>query len=91
MTKVMEYMALGKPIVSFELKEARYSAGESALYVKSNDAAAFADGILKLLADPVGSKEMAEFGMARVESALSWQKQMESLLRAYQFVASRQR
>jgi glycosyltransferase involved in cell wall biosynthesis len=87
MTKVMEYMALGKPIVSFELKEARYSAGESALYVRSNDAAAFADGILKLLADPVGSKKMAEFGMARVEAMLSWQKQMESLLTAYQFVA----
>ena len=34
MTKIMEYMALGRPIVSFELKEARYSAGESALYVK---------------------------------------------------------
>ena len=91
MTKIMEYMALGKPIVSFELKEARYSAGESALYVKSNDAVAFADGILKLLGDPVGSKKMAEFGTARVEALLSWQKQSESLLRAYQFVASGQR
>ena len=91
MIKIMEYMALGKPIVSFELKEARYSAGESALYVKSNDAVAFADGILELLGDPVGSQKMAEFGMARVEALLSWQKQSESLLRAYQFVASGQR
>jgi glycosyltransferase involved in cell wall biosynthesis len=90
MTKIMEYMALGKPIVSFELKENRYSAGEGALYVKSNDAVAFADGILKLLGDPVGSKKMGECGMARVEALLSWQKQSESLLRAYQFVASGQ-
>lgn len=87
MTKVMEYMALGKPIVSFKLKEAQYSAGESALYVKSNDAAAFADGILQILRDPVASKRMGEFAMARVETSLSWQKQTESLLRAYQFVA----
>jgi glycosyltransferase involved in cell wall biosynthesis len=90
MTKIMEYMALGKPIVSFELKESRYSAGESALYVKNNDAAAFADGILQLLDDPIGSKRMGEFGIARVEASLSWQKQSESLLRAYQFVAAAQ-
>jgi glycosyltransferase involved in cell wall biosynthesis len=87
----MEYMALGKPIVSFELKEARYSAGDSALYVKSNDAVAFADGILTLLRDPIGSKKMAEFGMARVEASLCWQKQSEGLLRAYEFVVSGER
>lgn len=88
MTKVMEYMTLGKPIVSFDLKEARYSAGESALYVKNNDAVAFAEGILKLLADPAGSRKMSDFGMARVDSSLSWQKQSVSLLNAYQFVLS---
>ena len=49
MSKVMEYMALGKPIVSFDLKEARYSAQEAALYVTNNDAHAFAEGILKLI------------------------------------------
>lgn len=91
MTKIMEYMALGKPIVSFELKEARYSAGESALYVKSNDAVAFADGILKLLGDPELAKKMSQFGMARVEALLSWQKQSEHLLEAYQYVASKYR
>jgi glycosyltransferase involved in cell wall biosynthesis len=91
MTKVMEYMALGKPIVSFELKEAQYSAGKSAIYVKSNDSVAFADGILQILEDPAGSKMMGEFGIMRVESLLSWQKQMESLLRAYQFVAPDQK
>jgi hypothetical protein len=30
---------------------------------------------------------MGDFGKARVETSLSWQKQTESLLRAYQFVA----
>lgn len=86
MTKVMEYMAMGKPIVSFDLKEARYSAGESALYVERNDPESFADGIVQILNEPVGSQRMGEFGVARVERELSWQKQSERLLDAYRFV-----
>ncbi|RDH77693.1 glycosyltransferase WbuB [Mycolicibacterium moriokaense] len=89
MTKIMEYMALGKPIVSFDLKEARFSAGDSALYVKNNDAVAFADGILKLLGDPDGCRKMSGVGRARVDSMLSWQKQSVNLLNAYQFVLSK--
>jgi glycosyltransferase involved in cell wall biosynthesis len=88
MTKIMEYMSLGKPIVSFDLKEARYSAGESAIYVNNNDAVAFADGILKLLSDPEEASKMGEVGVARVDAALSWQKQSMNLLKAYQYVAS---
>ncbi len=42
--KVMEYMALGKPIVSFDLKETRTSAADAAVYVTPNDEAEFADG-----------------------------------------------
>jgi glycosyltransferase involved in cell wall biosynthesis len=87
MTKIMEYMALGKPIVSFELKEARYSAGESALYVRSNDAVAFADGIVEILADPARSEAMGLLGRERVQSSLCWQKQSENLLRAYEQAA----
>jgi glycosyltransferase involved in cell wall biosynthesis len=91
MTKIMEYMALGKPIVSFDLKEARYSAAESALYVKNNDPVAFADGIVTLLEDPVRCKKMGEAGRSRVDAALSWQLQTPHLLNAYQFVVSGQR
>lgn len=88
MTKVMEYMALGRPIVSFDLKEARYSAGGSALFVHNNDATAFADGIIQILEDPEGSARMGDVGIARVESELSWQKQAQNLLDAYSFVLS---
>ena len=42
MNKVMEYMALGKPIVQFDLREGRVSAGEASLYATRNDAAALA-------------------------------------------------
>lgn len=91
MTKVMEYMVMGKPIVSFDLKEARYSAGESALFVPGNDPVAFADGIVQLLGDPEGSERMGELAMARVEQELSWQRQSERLLDAYNFVLSGRR
>lgn len=91
MTKVMEYMAMGKPIVSFDLKEARYSAGDSAIFVAGSDPAAFADAIVEVLADPEGSDRMGRIGIARVEKDLSWQRQSERLLDAYSFVLSGQR
>src|SRR5262249_33291085 len=50
MIKIMEYMALGKPIVQFNLKEGRFSAGEASLYSDDrNQTADFADKILWLL------------------------------------------
>src|SRR5690606_33678369 len=35
MNKVMEYMALGKPIVQYEMREGRASAGEASVYAAS--------------------------------------------------------
>jgi glycosyltransferase involved in cell wall biosynthesis len=84
MTKIMEYMALGKPIVSFDLKESRVSAAESAHYVTNNDAEAFADGILTLLGDRSRCKVMAQVGKERVATTLSWEYQAERLLLAYE-------
>ena len=51
MNKVMEYMALGKPIVQFDLTESRYSAQDAALYAAKNDEIDFADRIVQLLDD----------------------------------------
>ena len=45
MNKVLEYMAMGRPIVSFDLREARVSAGDAAVYVPANDEQAFAVAI----------------------------------------------
>jgi glycosyltransferase involved in cell wall biosynthesis len=89
MTKVMEYMALAKPIVSFDLKEARYSAQDSALYVENNNPEAFAKGILRLLKDPIVSSEMGQKGRKRVLEHLSWKIQSKELLNTYQFALSK--
>jgi glycosyltransferase involved in cell wall biosynthesis len=89
MNKMMEYMALGKPIVSFDLKEARLSAGESALYVENYNIRAFAEGILQLLHDPHLSQKMGEIGKERIEGKLCWQKQESSLINAYKYVLTK--
>lgn len=89
MTKVMEYMALGKPTVSFRLKENAYSAGDAAFYVNNNDSRAFAEGILRLFKDPVLCRKLGESGMQRIRDVLSWQNQVRELERAYQFVLRR--
>ena len=83
MTKIMEYMSLGKPIVSFHLKENNYSAGSSAMYVENNNPVAFAEGILTLLGDPARSRRMGDDAMARVADELSWERQSEKLRNAY--------
>jgi glycosyltransferase involved in cell wall biosynthesis len=86
MNKIMEYMALGKPIVSFDLKEARYSAQESALYVENNNVAAFADGMLKLFQDRDLRVHMGQCGEERISKILCWQTQSHNLLSAYRFL-----
>jgi glycosyltransferase involved in cell wall biosynthesis len=83
MNKVMEYMAMGKPIVSFELREARVSAGGAAVYAQANDVAEFAKLTAQLLDDPAERARMGELGQARVEGQLSWAHSSKALLAAY--------
>ena len=83
MNKIMEYMALGRPIVQFDLTEGRVSAGAASLYVARNDASALAVGIAELLDEPIRREEMGEIGRARVATRLSWEHQVPALLEAY--------
>jgi glycosyltransferase involved in cell wall biosynthesis len=72
MNKILEYMAMGRPIVSFDLIEARVSAGDAALYVPSNNELAFAEAVDALLWDPEGRREMGKRGRTRLEGRLTW-------------------
>ena len=83
MNKMMEYMALGKPIVSFDLKEARYSAQDAALYAKANDETDFARSVCWLLDRPEERQRMGEVGRQRVSDTLAWEFSVPELLRAY--------
>ena len=83
MNKIIEYMALGKPIVQFEVTEGRFSAQEASLYARPGDVADLADKLLQLLDDPPLRERMGAFGRARVESDLAWDHSARRLLAAY--------
>jgi glycosyltransferase involved in cell wall biosynthesis len=91
MNKVMEYMAMSKPIVSFDLKEAKVSAGEAAVYAPANDELAFAALIAQLLDDPGARARMGEIGRQRVAGPLSWDVSRSALIDAYEAVSSYER
>lgn len=86
MNKIMEYMALGKSIVQFDLKEGRVSALESSLYANNNDPIDFAKCILHLIENENLRKSMGEYGYQRVVNELSWAKEQEKLIRFYNFI-----
>jgi glycosyltransferase involved in cell wall biosynthesis len=83
MNKVMEYMALGKPIVQFDLAEGRFSAQAASLYARRNDPVDLAQKIAELLDDPARRAAMGAFGRRRVESELEWRYEAPKLLAAY--------
>ncbi len=85
MIKIMEYMALGKPIVQFDMKEGRFSAGEASLYSDNdNQVEDFTKKILWLLERPDEGARMGAFGRQRVETVLAWQYSVDHLLKAYE-------
>src|SRR6266566_6490222 len=81
--KVMEYMASAKPIVSFDLRETRFSAGEAAIYVRPNEEVEFATTVAQLMGEPELQKRMGTYGRRRVEEELQWAKVGKNLLTAY--------
>ncbi|MFA7433421.1 MAG: glycosyltransferase family 4 protein [Gemmobacter sp.] len=89
MNKVMEYMALEKPVVQFDLTEGRVSAGEASLYARPNDPDDFARCIAELIDDPEKRARMGRTGRKRVLEALSWEHSVPHLLAAYERVFAR--
>jgi glycosyltransferase involved in cell wall biosynthesis len=83
MNKIMEYMAVGKPIVQFEMTEGRVSAGDASLYARANDPRDLAEKIAQLLDDPELRERMGQIGRERMEKVLDWKFSREALLRAY--------
>ena len=82
-------MALRKPVISFDLKETRFSAGPAALYVTPNDEGKFAEAIAALMDDPEKRRQMGECGRARVETDFGWHMTSRNLLQAYQYLLAR--
>ena len=79
----MEYMALGKPIVQFDVKEGRVSAQDASIYARANDPLDFAAKILELVDDPARRKAMGQVGRKRIKEVLEWRYEQPKLLAAY--------
>lgn len=87
MNKTLEYMAFAKPQVLFGTREGRYSAGDAALYIEENSAIQLGDGILELLNDAPRRQRMGQIGHQRLTEELSWDRSVESLLKAYRYAS----
>ena len=83
MIKMMEYMALRKPIVAFDLPEHRVSAADAALYAQPNDELDFACKIAELIDNPALRERMGKIGEKRISTSFAWQLQVKHLLEAY--------
>jgi glycosyltransferase involved in cell wall biosynthesis len=84
MVKVIDYLALGKGLVAFDLGETRRVAGGAAHIVMDPSARGLADGILEVLRDPSSARALEEATQERVDVLeLDWQVSASKLTAAY--------
>ncbi len=84
MIKIMEYMALGKPIVQFQSTEGRVSAADASLYADpARGVEDFADKLAWLLDHPEERLRMGAIGRRRLDDSLAWKYSVPRLLAAY--------
>lgn len=81
--KLMEYMAVGKPIVQFDLTEAKYTAQHASLYAENGNIKDFAEKISLLLDDENRRAEMGSYGYKRITEELSWDIEREKFISLY--------
>ena len=84
MNKTMEYMAFELPVVAFDLRETRVSAGDAAVYVRPNDVREYARAIVNLIDDAEACTRLGKIGRVRVEDELAWPHQEQAYLDVYQ-------
>jgi len=83
MIKMTEYMAVGKPIVAFDLTEHRRTAAEAAVYAEGSDEYDFARCLAQLMDDPEARRVMGEVGRRRIDTELAWPHQERRLIEMY--------
>jgi glycosyltransferase involved in cell wall biosynthesis len=83
MTKIMEYMACQRAIVSFDLLETRRSAGDAAVYVKKEDPEMFARAVIELLDDQASRERMGKIGLDRSVQLVGLDRSRSALLDGY--------
>ncbi|MDQ1494891.1 MAG: hypothetical protein QOG69_1374 [Actinomycetota bacterium] len=83
MNKTMEYMAFALPVVAFDLKETRVSAGPAAVYVEPGNVAGFAKALADLLDDDEARAKMAVEARLRAAAVLDWRPQARAYVEVF--------
>ena len=86
--KILEYMASGKPIVAFDLKESRYSANGSAIFIQPGDTEGFAKEIKRLVNNPELRNKIGSVGRERVRNEFNWNNSLKNLNAAYKTISA---
>lgn len=86
MNKIMEYMALKKPIVQYDMKEGKFSAGDASLYAKNTCTKDFGEKIIWLLDNEMERIIKGEYGYNRIAKELSWEYESQKLISFYKKV-----
>jgi glycosyltransferase involved in cell wall biosynthesis len=81
--KVLNYMALGLPVVAFDLSVMREYLGEYGVYAPLGDADAFAEQILALLNDSARARDIGNALRARAIERFSWERAGREIERVY--------
>jgi glycosyltransferase involved in cell wall biosynthesis len=89
MNKTMEYMAFELPVVAFDLKETRVSAGAAAVYVPDGDVRAYGQAVVDLLDDAPTRAAMGATGRARIVRELGWPHQEAGYVAVYDRLVGR--
>jgi glycosyltransferase involved in cell wall biosynthesis len=92
MNKTMEYMSFELPVVAFDLRETRVSAGDAAVYVTptgspEQDVRDYAKAIVCLVDDEAERARMGKLGRARVEDELAWSHSARAYVGVYRRLA----
>lgn len=88
--KVLEYMAMGRPVVQFPLREMRRICGDTTVYTQNGDFHDLAEMVGELLDDPERRARLGKAARERVLEGLTWPDQIPTLLHAVeQAIASR--
>jgi glycosyltransferase involved in cell wall biosynthesis len=83
MIKVMEYMGAARPLVAYDLRETRRSAGEAALYAPCGEPSAFAARVAELALDEDRRMRMGRIARRRALE-LSWERSAKVLEEVYE-------
>jgi glycosyltransferase involved in cell wall biosynthesis len=83
MNKTLEYMAFELPVVAYDLRETRVSAGPAAVYAEPNRVESYAQAIVDLLDDEPRRRWMGSLGRQQIEQELAWSHQRGGYVAVY--------